>query len=893
MPTSWAFVVPIELIRDDVFNHLQTCLALTLTLNLTLTLILILTLTLALTRRWTRLSGLALWLLWPYLSQNKVCAFDCMSLRRRVSHLALVSRINEKRVEQSLGGRSPLIAAKVNERQNSVNSDEAAARMDGSSSVEDSSYDDFEFDYRYPMATQSRGQSNFTHNEYPQNEHAIVEKEAKRLTRLSQQTWKNGGKKRKADEIDRLSTTNEHQTQETINAWLNSLNFTDIGMGGFVPGTKNLVSSVSDCFRNQWAVLEAQGKVEVDYSISANRPEAQLGPVEIHPLKSIASELPLSAITPPESVKWAFGGNETVLDSNNDDGYYPAIAEISSNSQTGGGVSWLYKSDENVTTGEEVQLKETVFNESSLFNAAPELNCSHYSLAGCKRWEQTTIADDWLHKSVDTTINSFTDGCGVRVIEPFGWDIVAPMGVKSSPPRKRHRNIFAGNAKDRLYALRLLVESSDARYETQFSSSSTGLPGSTPPSSYLPAFDRHPLWGWAIDAHWIWRSGRLSSQSRLLSSNLTCSEEGNWWSRVHLLLTVAPLVAKHQAESQLLNGCRRKNQIGNQWGVVVGDKELRRPELEVVMETMRHMWEMDNEAAKDETFLHLLSRGQPLHQVHEEALRRPFWEAKAKILRYAISIYSSELDQLPPMEKILAIGWVRHQQILAALVAPCGACDFMKFSKGLLQEEPFLNGYDPHNKASLSSIGGLRQLGSFSEKIWNRWLKLIKRASKSDPGRSWCRLLLSSPSKLETVSSRLSIRVVLSVIAATIPSINYRLLTPPFGLDPAKDVTECSWASDNEQHDDVELMWYKLTKYSAESRATVPVHPYHRDRPRISAEGMMEYDAMLMPPLPEWDGDPRPQEGTSFIEEGLLPQRKSAAAVFEIASEETSFFHEC
>ncbi len=48
-------------------------------------------------------------------------------------------------------------------------------------------------------------------------------------------------------------------------------------------------------------------------------------------------------------------------------------------------------------------------------------------------------------------------------IEPFHWDIVAPMGIKSSPPRKSHRNIFAGNAKDRLYALRLLVESSDAR----------------------------------------------------------------------------------------------------------------------------------------------------------------------------------------------------------------------------------------------------------------------------------------------------------------------------------------------------------------------------------------------------------------------------------------------
>ncbi len=39
----------------------------------------------------------------------------------------------------------------------------------------------------------------------------------------------------------------------------------------------------------------------------------QLGPVEIDPLKSITSELPLSAITPPESVKYAFGGgNETV-----------------------------------------------------------------------------------------------------------------------------------------------------------------------------------------------------------------------------------------------------------------------------------------------------------------------------------------------------------------------------------------------------------------------------------------------------------------------------------------------------------------------------------------------------------------------------------------------------
>ncbi len=50
----------------------------------------------------------------------------------------------------------------------------------------------------------------------------------------------------------------------------------DIGMGGFVPGTQNLVSSVSECFRNQWAVLEAQGKVEVDYSITANRSEAQV-----------------------------------------------------------------------------------------------------------------------------------------------------------------------------------------------------------------------------------------------------------------------------------------------------------------------------------------------------------------------------------------------------------------------------------------------------------------------------------------------------------------------------------------------------------------------------------------------------------------------------------------
>ncbi len=39
----------------------------------------------------------------------------------------------------------------------------------------------------------------------------------------------------------------------------------------------------------------------------------QLGPVEIDPLKSTTSELPLSAITPPESVKYAFeGGNETV-----------------------------------------------------------------------------------------------------------------------------------------------------------------------------------------------------------------------------------------------------------------------------------------------------------------------------------------------------------------------------------------------------------------------------------------------------------------------------------------------------------------------------------------------------------------------------------------------------
>ncbi len=63
-----------------------------------------------------------------------------------------------------------------------------------------------------------------------------------------------------------------------------------------------------------------------------------------------------------------------------------------------------------------------------------------------------------------------------------------------------------------------------------------------------------------------------------------------------------------------------------------------------------------------------------------------------------------------------------------------------------------------------------------------------------------------------------------------------------------------------------------------------------RDRPRITSEGTVEYDSMLMPPLPEWDGDPRPQEGTSFIEEGLLPRQESAAAAFEIDSEQTSLF---
>ncbi len=80
------------------------------------------------------------------------------------------------------------------------------------------------------------------------------------------------------------------------------------------------------------------------------------------------------------------------------------------------------------------------------------------------RWEQTTIAADWMHIGVDTPINSSSDDGCLPGIGPVGWDIVAPMGVKSSPPRKRHRNIFAGNAKDRLYALRLLIESSDARF---------------------------------------------------------------------------------------------------------------------------------------------------------------------------------------------------------------------------------------------------------------------------------------------------------------------------------------------------------------------------------------------------------------------------------------------
>ncbi len=82
-----------------------------------------------------------------------------------------------------------------------------------------------------------------------------------------------------------------------------------------------------------------------------------------------------------------------------------------------------------------------------------------------QRWEQTAIAADWPIKSTgSSTIDPFSDG-GLPGIGPVDWDIVAPMGVRSSPPRKSHRNIFAGNAKDRLHSLRLLVDSSDARLD--------------------------------------------------------------------------------------------------------------------------------------------------------------------------------------------------------------------------------------------------------------------------------------------------------------------------------------------------------------------------------------------------------------------------------------------
>ncbi len=43
-----------------------------------------------------------------------------------------------------------------------------------------------------------------------------------------------------------------------------------------MPGTEHLFSSISGCFHNEWATLEAQGKVNVDYSIAANRSEAQV-----------------------------------------------------------------------------------------------------------------------------------------------------------------------------------------------------------------------------------------------------------------------------------------------------------------------------------------------------------------------------------------------------------------------------------------------------------------------------------------------------------------------------------------------------------------------------------------------------------------------------------------
>lgn len=261
-------------------------------------------------------------------------------------------------------------------------------------------------------------------------------------------------------------------------------------------------------------------------------------------------------------------------------------------------------------------------------------------------------------------------------------------------------------------------------------------------------------------------------------------------------LTIAPLAAA----------------IGSEiWpnGVSILDaKELQRPEMKRAVRAWRRVWRYSNVEISQRLLVDM-----PVHDALREDLRRVQWAAHLESLDAVEALYLGSLDALPQAEREFARGWCRAARLFALsaahtnldkLIFPLGAgypperilgagekeCD----SSDALESVP----YGPQHlvaeaKADLVAqrntrrcVQSVRWLGVLPGPAFTALRLLWRRACVSYPARRGAARILrqacygAAGAKAGALGR--------SIMYMFVPNINYRKLTPPFGIDPAEEV---------------------------------------------------------------------------------------------------------
>lgn len=273
-------------------------------------------------------------------------------------------------------------------------------------------------------------------------------------------------------------------------------------------------------------------------------------------------------------------------------------------------------------------------------------------------------------------------------------------------------------------------------------------------------------------------------------------DKGSWWGRVSFALTMVPLAAAVES------GLWEEDTVS-----ILDAEDLQLPEMRRAVRAWRRVWRFN-----DFDIISRVAMSMPVHDVLQERLRRAQWAAHLESLDAVNALYGKQFEGLPSSaEREFARGWCRaarlfaeaamHTNIDRALV-PLGAgyppekiltddCLTNDNAEKKIDGVPYNSAQDVESDPEVAlktrrCVDSVRWLGSLRVPLFATLCLLWRRACVSYPARRAAGRVLRNA----CYGSR-AIKAIAwgkSFIFMFIPNLNYRKLTPPFGIDPAEEV---------------------------------------------------------------------------------------------------------